>query len=155
VSIQPGDVLAGLRDQLEEASADNPNVLKGETLADIAVAIGADPAQLQQTIDRYNGFCQTGVDEDFGAGTEVLHEIGSGPYYAVYVDRFTIATIGGIDIDRNNAVLDVNGDPIPGLYSAGVESCKLYRETYNFQLSGGMNAYNFYSGRNAVRNALK
>ena len=65
-----------------------------------------------------------------------------------------ITTIGGIDINSKNQVVDANKKPTPGLYSAGVESCTLYRETYNYQLSGGMNAYNFFSGRNAVKNAL-
>ena len=69
-------------------------------------------------------------------------------------DVIIITTIGGIDINSNNQVLTPEKEPIPGLYSCGVESCTLHRETYNYQLSGGMNAYNFFSGRNAVKHAL-
>lgn len=153
VTYKKGDKLEGLRDQLEEF-AGTDNVKKADTIADLAAEIGADPEILQATIDRWNGFCETGVDEDFGAAADVLHPIGDGPYYAVHPDRFISATIGGIKVDRQNRVLDEAGEPIPGLLSAGVDSCCLYKETYNIQLSGGMQAYNFYSGRNAVRTIL-
>ena len=153
VKYQKGDKLEGLLGELEEF-AGTDNVKKGETVEEIASEIGVDAVILQATIDRWNGFCETGVDEDFGAGAEILHPIGDGPYYAVHPDRFISATIGGIKVDRQNRVLDETGEPISGLFSAGVDSCCLYKETYNIQLSGGMQAYNFYSGRNSVREIL-
>lgn len=152
---QPGDKTPELRAQLEEAAADpDCPAHKGQTLPELAEAIGADPAVLQATVDRYNELKAKGSDEDFGCDTAYLRGIGEGPYYAVHCDPIIITTIGGIEVNRNNQVLDQSREPIPGLYCTGVESCVLYRETYNFQLSGGMNAYNFYSGRNAVRHAL-
>lgn len=127
---------------------------RGDTIEELALNMGCDPAVLQETVDRYNHFTQIGCDEDFGCDPEFLRGIGAGPYYVVHNDILIITTIGGIDINSKNQVVDANKKPIPGLYSAGVESCTLYRETYNYQLSGGMNAYNFFSGRNAVKNAL-
>lgn len=153
VSYKKGDKLEGLRDQLEEF-AGTDTVKKSETIDALAAEMGADAQTLQATIERWNGFCETGVDEDFGASVDVLYPIGEGPYYAVHPDRFISATIGGIKVDRQNRVLDETGEPIPGLLSAGVDSCCLYKETYNIQLSGGMQAYNFYSGRNAARTIL-
>lgn len=155
VSRKPGDKLLDLRDQLAEAVADPEiPVYEGDTLADLAEAIGADPAKLQATVDRFNEFTASGVDEDFGCEASYMHGIGSGPYYALMCDPTVITTIGGIDVNRDNQVVDADFKPIKGLYCVGVESCTLYKETYNFQLSGGMNAYCFYSGRNAVRSAL-
>lgn len=155
VTRQPGDLTPNLRQQLEDAVADSDILaFKGDTIADLAKAIGADPAVLQATVDRYNEFTETGVDEDFGCEASFLRGIGEGPYYAVHCDPCIITSIGGINVNRDNQVLNAEGNPIEGLYCTGVESCVLYRETYNFQLSGGMNAYNFYSGRNAVRAAL-
>lgn len=155
VARQPGDLTPDLRDELEAAVA-NPDVkaYKGNTLEELANQIGADPATLQNTVDRYNQFTANGVDEDFGCEPPFLRGIGEGPYYAVHCDPCIITTIGGINVNRNNQVLNTEGAPIEGLYCTGVESCVLYRETYNFQLSGGMNAYNFYSGRNAAQHAL-
>ena len=154
VAYQPGDRLEGLTDQLEEfAGCDN--VKKADTIEELAEQIGADPQTLRETVDRWNGFCAAGVDEDFGVTPSILYPIrDEGPYYAVHPDRFVSASIGGIKVDRKNRVLDDAGEPIAGLCSAGVDSCCPYKETYNIQLSGGMQAYNFYSGRNAVRTIL-
>lgn len=153
VTYKKGDRLDGLRDQLENYSG-TENVKKGDTLEDLANQIGADATTLRNTVSQWNKFCASGVDEDFGANANILYKIGDGPYYAVHVDRFVSATIGGIKTSRKNEVIDSSNEPISGLYSAGVDSCCLYKETYNIQLSGGMQAYNFYSGRNAVRNIL-
>ena len=150
-----GDHLPYLRSLLEEATTDgNGQVLKGETLDDLSAAIGCDPASLQDTVQRYNRFAESGVDEDFGKDAAYLYEIGEGPYYAVKLSRCYVTSVGGINIDAGNRVLDANDKPIAGLYSAGVDSCELYKETYNYQLSGGMMAYNVYSGRNAVRSIV-
>lgn len=151
VAYQPGDRLEGLTAQLEQfAGCDN--VKKGATIEELAEQIGADPATLKATVARWNEACALGYDEDFGVDPSILFPIAEeGPYYAVHPDRFVSASIGGIKTDRKMRVLDAAGEPIPGLFSAGVDSCCLYKETYNIQLSGGMQAYNFYSGRNAAR----
>lgn len=153
---RPGDKLADLAAALDEGVANDPlHNKKGETVEELAAAIGADPAVLQATIDRYNELVAKGVDEDFGKDPGDLFEIGAGPYYALELCRYYVTSIGGINIDIDNRVLTAEDEPIPGLYSAGVDSCELYQETYNYQLSGGMMAYNTYSGRNAVRTILK
>ena len=127
---------------------------RGETLEELAQNMGCNPDVLKETADRYNHFKEIGCDEDFGCDPEYIRGIGNGPYYAVHNDVIVITTIGGIDINGKNQVVTADKQPIVGLYSCGVESCTLYRETYNYQLSGGMNAYNFFSGRNAVKCAL-
>ena len=48
-------------------------------------------------------------------------------------------------------MLDTDNNVIPGLYSSGVTSCGLYQDTYNYQISGGMNGYCTYSGRTAAQ----
>ena len=150
-----GDPCPDLRDQLEEAAANSETIAyRGDTLEELAKNMGCDPEVLKETAEKYNHFKEIGVDEDFGCDPEYIRGIGTGPYYVVHNDIIIITTIGGININRNNQVVKADNTPIPGLYSCGVESCTLYRETYNYQLSGGMNAYNFYSGRNAVRAAL-
>lgn len=144
-----GDPCPDLRAELEEACTNGVTVAyRGDTIEELAQNMGCDPAVLQATVDRYNHFKEIGCDPEYIRG------IGTGPYYVVHNDVIIITTIGGIDINSNNQVLTPEKEPIPGLYSCGVESCTLYRETYNYQLSGGMNAYNFFSGRNAVKHAL-
>ena len=150
-----GDPCPDLRAQLEEACTNGQTIaFRGDTLEELAQNMGCDPDVLKETADRYNHFKEIGCDEDFGCDPEYIRGIGTGPYYAVHNDVIVITTIGGIDINGKNQVVTADKQPIAGLYSCGVESCTLYRETYNYQLSGGMNAYNFFSGRNAVKCAL-
>ena len=152
---RPGDQLPNFSSNLDEAVKVDPlHNKKADTLEGLAAEIGCDPAVLQATVDRYNEFAAKGVDDDFGKDPEDLKPIGPGPYYGIELCRFYVTSIGGINIDIDNRVLTADNVPIPGLYSAGVDSCELYQETYNYQLSGGMMAYNTYSGRNAVQTII-
>lgn len=151
-AVKAGDALAGLGAQLDEAAAlGTAGVFKGETVEELAAAMGVDPAALAATVARYNEQCAAGHDADFGKSGEYLVALEEGPHYAVNPVYSVFATMGGIRIDRRTHVLDTAGQPIPGLYSAGSASCGLYKETYCYQVSGGMNAYCCYTGRTAAR----
>lgn len=102
---------------------------------------------LESTIERYNGFAETGRDEDFQRGyheyDKVWHKLFSpvsknarfpdndkpnptmypidrnGPLYAVILAPGALDTNGGPAINANAQVLAPSGEPIPGLYGAG------------------------------------
>lgn len=149
-----GDKMVGLAADLETAAASgNPGICKGNTIEELATAMGVDPAALAATVARYNELCEAGQDTVFGKGTNYMIPVNAAPYYAVLQSPIVYVTIGGIDVDTDNQVVDPQGAKIDGLYSAGVDCCKLYRETYNYQLSGGMVGYCIYSGRNAAQKA--
>lgn len=155
-SFTVGTPITGLKEQLEEAlAAGNENVYKADTLEDLAAAMGVNKDNFLATVERYNELCSLGSDEDLGKISDYLYAVGEGPYYACKQAPAITTTIGGIDVDLDNAVVDEAGLPIPGLYSAGVDCCKLYKETYNYQLSGGMVGYCIYSGRIAAQNAVE
>lgn len=150
-----GKLMPELTNQLEEeVSKGNGIVFKGETIEELAEAAGMDPEVLSGTIERYNTYCETGVDEEFACPAENLHATGDGPFYLVRVGLAPYTTTGGIQVDRANRVIGTNDEPVPGLYSCGVEGCSLFKETYNYGVSGGQGAYNLYSGRNAAKSAL-
>lgn len=154
-AVKAGDKLEGFGAQLDDASASaDSGVFKGDTLDDLAKAAGIDAATLKATMEAYNKACADGVDEQFNKSAEYLVPMEQGPFYAVNPVLAVFATMGGIDVDRQMRVLDMDGQPIPGLYSSGSASCGLYKETYCYQVSGGMNAYCCYSGREAVRQAF-
>lgn len=154
-AVKAGDKLESFGAQLDEASAKaDSGVFKGSSIEELADAMGVDKTTLKSTLDGYNQACSAGVDEQFGKDPQYLAALNQGPFYAVNPVLAVFATMGGIDIDRQMRVLDTNGQPIPGLYSSGSASCALYKETYCYQVSGGMNAYCCYSGREAVRQAF-
>lgn len=96
---------------------DGETVFKADTLEELAQLTGMDPEVFTAQVERYNGFCETGVDEDMGQTT--LIPIGEGPYYAVNIKTITMGTIGGLKTNSEDQVLSTDGTPIEGLYAAG------------------------------------
>ncbi len=108
---------------------------KEETLATLGSRMGIDPQALQASVDRWNGFVRQGKDEDFGRGESPIGAyyggdlkmpnpnmgtIEKGPFYAYEVVLgFMGGTNGGPRTNSNAQVLNVRGDPIPGLYAVG------------------------------------
>ena len=102
---------------LEEAVAAG-TALKGDTIEALAAAIGANPATLQATVDRYNEL-KGKEDADFGKDAEKMTGIGEGPYYAVKMAYLVLTSYAGPVVDENCRVLTEAGEAIPGLYAAG------------------------------------
>ena len=91
---------------------------------------------LEATIQRFNGFAETGVDLDFHRGEAPIQPAwqgpsrngpnrtmfplaSTGPYYALLLGAATLDTCGGPRIDPAGRVLREDGTPIRGLYGAG------------------------------------
>lgn len=107
---------------------------RADTIEDLARQCDIPPEQLRATVDRFNGFAETGHDADFGKGESAynrvwgdptskpnpsLGKIEIGPFYAVKVFPADVGTSGGLVADEYARVLDKDGQPIPGLYAAG------------------------------------
>ena len=94
-------------------------IIKADTLEELAEKISVPAEGLVGQIERYNGYCEKGVDEELGRPAEYLHAFGDGPYYALPLVPAMINTQGGPARNIECEVLDVHGNPIPRLYSAG------------------------------------
>jgi 3-oxosteroid 1-dehydrogenase len=90
-------------------------------------------------VDRFNGFAESGVDEDFGRGSTPIQIAWGGgttrfktnknptmapfatkgPYYCILLGPMTLDTKGGPVTDTSARVLHVDGTVIPGLYGSG------------------------------------
>jgi succinate dehydrogenase/fumarate reductase flavoprotein subunit len=93
-------------------------IKRADTVAELAARIGLEASVLVATVDRYNSHCRTGIDEDFGR-TDGLQALESPPYYAIRAEPCLLNTQGGPRRDARSRILDVFGDPIPGLFGAG------------------------------------
>lgn len=103
------------------------NMVTGETLADIADALGIDPAALESTVAEWNQFCENGTDAAFGRPSE-LYPFAEGPYAAAEVMCGEGSTFGGANINTDcEALSALTDEPIPGLYVAGVNNTALGR----------------------------
>ena len=117
--------------ELEEEAAlpVNPPVRKADTLAELAEKCGMEKAAFLETVKRYNEFCRTGQDGDFGKNADFLVPIGDkGPYYAILGSRFSEAALGGLMVDGKCRVLRNDGSFIPGLYGVGDATSAMHRE---------------------------
>lgn len=94
-------------------------IIKGETLEELAEKIGVPAGNLTAQIERYNGYCEAGEDAECGRPADYLHAFGEGPYYALPLVPAMINTQGGPTRNIECEVLDVRGNAIPRLYSAG------------------------------------
>ncbi len=118
---------------------------KGDSLAELARAIGVDADGLEASVARFNGFARSGRDEDFGRGDTLsdryysdpqvapnpcLAPIEKPPFYAVKVYPGDLGTKGGVVTDAHARALDRAGQPMPGLYAAGNCSASVMGETY-------------------------
>lgn len=103
-----------------------------ETLDEVAEVIGCPVADLQATLDTYNGYVETGIDEEYGKSARFLtQKIDTAPYY-VYESCYTCrSTPGGLRIAPDAAVLDLKGQPIPHLYAAGEVTGNLHGKYRN------------------------
>jgi succinate dehydrogenase/fumarate reductase flavoprotein subunit len=76
------------------------------------------PEALAATIARYNGFVDSGVDQDFGK-PKPLYKIAKPPFYAGWATPVLHDTRAGLRINAKCQVVDMNGEVIPGLYCGG------------------------------------
>lgn len=101
------------------AEVDKGWIIKGKNIADLARKVSVDETTLEKTLARYNDFCKTGRDLDFGRSKETLDSIDKPPFYAIELWPSLINTQGGPRRNKEAKVLDPAGIPIPRLYVAG------------------------------------
>jgi 3-oxo-5alpha-steroid 4-dehydrogenase len=105
-----------------------PNWLKvpaawaGETAAELEAEIGLPEGSLVATLDYFNEHAERGQDPLFHKRAPSLAPL-RGPLAAfdLRASKFFYApfTLGGLDTRTNGAVLNLDGEPIAGLYAAG------------------------------------
>jgi hypothetical protein len=146
--------------------------LRADTVDELADLLGIPAEPLVLTVAEFNINAEKGVDPDFGRGESAFDRFPGGrltgepespfstlaplrtaPFYAVEVQSSLLGTKGGPRTDTRSRVLNVDGDPIPGLYAAGNAMANPTGMVY-----GGAGAtlavagvFGFFAGQAAVR----
>lgn len=102
-------------------------ILKADTIEELAEKIRNHPenkhrmvpANLVETVERFNKFCDEKKDEDFGRRPATLGKIAQGPFYAMPLVAGGPNTKGGLLANADREVLTWEGKPIPHLYCVG------------------------------------
>lgn len=112
-----GDTKNNFNETIDELVAAG-RAYKADTLEDLAKQIGVDPNNLIEAVNKFNEAVETGGPDEFGR-TLFQWKIDTAPFYAGARVPTVHHTMGGVEINENAQVLDVNGNVIPGLYAAG------------------------------------
>ncbi len=110
-------------------------LVRADTLAGLAQALGMPGARLQASVERFNALARSGTDSDWQRGeTAYQRNLGDaqwpgpnpclgplehGPYYAVRLYAGDIGAAQGFATDGDARALDAQGRPIAGLYAVG------------------------------------
>jgi 3-oxosteroid 1-dehydrogenase len=120
-------------------------VHRAQTLEALAEEIEMPPEKLAATIDKFNGFAESGVDSEFHRGDSVydryygdprnrpnpnLAPLRRAPFYAIKIVPGDLGTKGGLRTDTAGRVLREDGSVIDGLYAAGNASAPVMGRTY-------------------------
>lgn len=125
--------------QLAETGAAVPDYVgQYDSLEELASDKGIDTDNLLATVERFNGFCATGVDKDWHRGeaswdrftcgdlerfeagelkNPCMSALVEGPFYCLELYPGMMQTKGGLVINEHAQVLNTNGNVIPRLYA--------------------------------------
>jgi fumarate reductase flavoprotein subunit len=148
----PDTTWASIMEKLP-VEAEKGNLIISDSLDKIAGWMGAPSRILKATINEYNYDCDLGYDSLFLKDRRYLDALREPPYYAVKYHQTLLDTMGGIKTSHQMEILDSVGNPIPGLYAAGVCVGGYTSAAYCYMLSGTMFGFALNSGRIAAENA--
>ena len=110
--------LTDIEDAVDEA-VEQGWAAKG-TLAEVAQAFGLE--HLEESVAKYNEYCEAGVDEQFYKTPEYLIPLTQEPYYLIQYNPSGYLTLGGIKCDAGCHALDADNDVVPNLFVAGTDA---------------------------------
>lgn len=106
-----------LVDEMPEAPATAP------TLEALAATVGCDPSGLVETVRNWNETVTSGADVDPAFGRVIFPDPRLGivepPFHASRMIEGINFPAGGLRITADTQVVDVFGEPIPGLFAVG------------------------------------
>ena len=118
-------------------NVENGNLIKADTLEELAEAMGVPVETFLATVERYNAIADSGVDTDHGKAPWRLSHVAEPPFYAAKLSGWLLCTTGGVRVDDRYNCVDEEGNPIPGLYMAGNDVGGFFAGNYP-QYFGGL-----------------
>lgn len=106
------------------------NLIKCDTLEELAEAMGVPTDTFLATVERYNQITESGEDTDHGKAPWRLSKIDEPPYYAAKMAGWALATLSGVHVDYNMNAVDTEGKAIEGLYMSGLDVGGFFNGNY-------------------------
>ena len=105
-------------------------VQQADTIEELAKKLGLPAAQLKATVARNNELYRMGEDVDYGKEKHRLSPVDTAPFYGAKNTGWMLCTMDGIQINTNMNAIDVEGNPIPGLFVIGNDSGGYFANEY-------------------------
>jgi succinate dehydrogenase/fumarate reductase flavoprotein subunit len=134
------------------------DMVRADSIGELAQRIGVPRENLEGTIERYNGQVEQGCDADYLKNTKGVMPIASPPFYAAPMKIAMLAlTAVGPRVDHEACVLHETSRAIPGLYAAGECAGGVLGSVYvgSGNSVGNCGTYGRIAGRNAHAHAKK
>lgn len=125
-----------------------------DSIENLASQAGIDGKGLRKTIAEYNAACAGAGDVFFGKAQRYMKPVTGRTFFAMKFFPSGYGSLGGIKVNDMLQVVTQDGEPIPGLYSAGTDCCSIFGDTYNFYFPGSTMGWAINSGRMAGYNAV-
>jgi 3-oxosteroid 1-dehydrogenase len=118
---------------------------KAASIGELAYQLGIEPAKLNATVERFNGFARSGKDEDFHRGgraydrflgdraqtpSPAMAPLEKALFYAYQFYPGDVGTYGGVITDVHARVLREDGTVIAGLYATGTSTASVMGRAY-------------------------
>ncbi len=126
-------------------------IIQGDSIQELAKNLNMSPGELERTLSNYNSYCEQKSDPEFHRPQKHLVPLVEPPFYAIKLWPGSANTLGGPRRNQKGQIINVNGEVIPRLYSAG-ELGSWWGMLYQ---SGGNIAECIASGRIASMYATK
>ena len=132
-----------------------------DTLEGLAAQLGLegdDAAAFLAQMERWNSYCDAGMDAEFGRDPKVLFPVKEPPFYACTFDPElgeTMVTMGGIITDGEQNAVDANYEPIPGLYVSGNDCGRRFGTEYVTPIPGVSIAFAMVLGRECGKSVAR
>ncbi|NTU88589.1 MAG: FAD-dependent oxidoreductase [Actinobacteria bacterium] len=117
-----GPIVGGVSPMSDDFSKEiaDGTVFVSDTVEGLAEQIGVPAANLKTALDTWNNdMLTTKIDSQFPTKSAGLVPINTPPYYATKTYDYNLGAIGGLKINTEARVINVNGDPIPHLFAGG------------------------------------
>jgi fumarate reductase flavoprotein subunit len=139
--------------RLLEEALENGNVLKADSIEELARKMKVPAATFKATVKRYSELARKGKDEDFGKHPDRLTTLEKPPFYTCLMQSRRMVILSGLKINTRMQVLDTERKVIPGLYASGNVSGGFFGDSYPTTVPGLTHSRAWTFGRLAGLNA--
>ncbi|MDR0501278.1 MAG: FAD-binding protein [Coriobacteriales bacterium] len=132
-------------------------IVQADTLDELASMLALPKETFLATVNRYNELVEKGTDDDFGKNPEYLKEtkIEAAPFYGIKRVPGVLTIVGGLHVNQKLQVLDLEEQPMQGLYAAGNVSGNFFGNDYPLWLGAASCGRAVTFGRYAVKSMLE